>query len=606
MTTLLEKAKEVSCKYVCSLLYVDNHIYQRPDNDEKNVWVSSKSWVSACAKFEIAACLYEVVQESDKSIVASLMPRADICVIDWKMPLPANTDKESDADADQDAAKTLLYEYISKAKSMPGPRLLCVLSLDDSGVRSFVKGIDGCECLPDGGYVIKDTSVKIVVVKRDPDKYRELLREPFDIIAPDETMTEDSNDSDDLADSSSSDDSPVDENNEQNDNEVIRVECLVEYLMRQYAIMHKGIVPTFLLELLTDIRDRAPELMKRFSSALDCAYLVESALAAYPEYAPEMLTKAITDAIAFSYQYQQSSEDLLRDLVKGWCNDNKTKLAAEIKISDADKITLSKEELEKWLNSGLVRFSKLKISDETKRRKFLRDEKNLVKMAESLVVQAYRGNKSVKASCLRYARACSQKYAPTSNDKIVVRLTTGTVVKTTDGECLVCLQQGCDSLRILPDQPRRFFFLPIEEANSTDDHIATVTEDASKFLIPSRQAYRMEMIEFSAGSDDRTDICATRGDKGFEFKGSRNGKEEAFLWLFDLKKDIAMKIADDFAHQFSRVAVDGSEWLRLKGKDMMPLESEPPIVSEAQTKVDSEVVANRSTTKREETCVLQA
>ena len=36
------------------------------------------------------------------------------------------------------------------------------------------------------------------------------------------------------------------------------------------------------------------------------------------------------------------------------------------------------------------------------------------------------------------------------------------------------------------------------------------------------------------------------------------------------------------AHQFSRVAVDGSEWLRLKGKNLAPLDSEAPISVNAE------------------------
>lgn len=601
MTTLLEKAIDVSRKYVRSLLYVDNHIYNEPKiNEEKAVWVRPESWVAACAKREIAACLYELAEDEGRKAVEALLPRTDICIIDWKMPAQNAKSKDEAVSVDPDMAKALLQEYISLARSVPGPRLLCILTLDDSNARKFVEEQICCDKKNNGVYTIKDTAVKIVVVRRDPEKYKNLPIIRMDVREKVESVSPNADEKGELSDSSSSDE-PSESNTAITtaEDEETQIGHLLEYLVQEYAEMHKGIVPTFLLMLLTNIRDRTPELMKWFSSELDCAYVLESALSAYPEYAPAMLTKAIADAMITPFQYQREYETLIKDVITAWCKENDGGNSTKI-LCEGEEIEIGLEDRIRWLSVGYEKFFREKIKDKISRKKFERDSEQLIRAAESCCKHI--DASELEVYCAKYAQLCDRKQRSADNTLMpMIRLSTGSVVSekgTSDRKkYYVCLQQGCDSLRIGNGESRNFFFLPLLNAETKDGGIPLCEGSNVLMLQPSRRVYDIVVFKFKRGDKEVVsskrgdkedgaefvDVCAKKKDNVYIFEGTRlDNKPVELKWEFDLKKDVAMKIADDFAHQFSRVAVDGSEWLRLKGKNLAPLDSEAPISVNAE------------------------
>lgn len=586
MTELMKNALEVSRGYVRSLLYVDNHVYKEPEGAERVSWVRPDVWVSACAKKGVAACLYELAKPEDRKSVEGLLSHADICVVDWKMPVSGQGN--ANANASLGTAKELLCAYVSKAKALPGPRLLCVLTLDDSGARNIIGDLSDCE--KDRGsesaYFIKGASVKIVVVKRDPEKYAELMK-IADSEAPHHFgSSEIESNADDLSDSSSSENSLAEETQDKVGVDAeTQIGYLLDYLMFQYAKMHQGIVPTLLLKLLTDIRTRTPELMKWFSADLDVAYIIESALSAYPEYAPETLTKAIADAMVSSFQYQCAYEDVVGRLGEAWCRENlpseKTKIncgGSEVEITLEDRV--------KWLQNGCVRFFHAKISDAGHRRAFMNDPKLRIAAAETYC--SHIDGELKELQCAKYAQLCDRRQMSGGLvQSPLIRLSTGSVVcenaSPAKKKFYVCLQQGCDSLRLSNDESRIFFFLALQKTQSNDGLVALHDGGKVLYLQPARKVYDIRIFKFHANATESgscdTDVCAQKKEGvGYIFIGMKADDSPVELkWEFDLKKEIAMKIADDFAHQFSRVAVDGSEWLRLRGKDLAPLESELPI-----------------------------
>lgn len=595
--TLEASALSVAKDYVRTVLYVDNHVYA-PPKDDNGVWVPPRDWVAAFARKKICVTLFEYNRESDRAAVVGLMDRADICILDWQMHEIAVTGDALAADAKGNLVDGLLTTFLEQSVSARGPMLVCILT---NAVQEAKDGIKGLACetvkvddLGEGRFAV-NSSLRFVVVQRDADAYPALGLSPAPV---QETAPVVAGEVNDLADSGRGDPAPAAELTEDPPEPALgyKLECLVDFLLDEFSKMHTGIVPTLLLKIFADIRRKTPELMSWFSPDLDVAYIVESALAAYPEYATEALVKAVLDAIATSFAYQMSNETFVKGLVSAWCQRHASKLPRNLKLPRDNETQLDKDDCEKWLTMGYVRFLRGKLSDEETYKRLIQEDKLMLEAAESLG-NVVAGKKKTKKSCFKYARLCNCKSMSKVNEAdCFVRLTAGTVISTSDAqgkkEYFLCLQQGCDSLRLSSAEQRPFFFLPLVRAASSDGEIPVSDGDSFEFFIPCRQAYRLVAFHFSAtgtaeGAGEYTDVRATCETGKFVFNG-RGDEDKAFVWEFDLKKELAMKIADDFAHQFSRVAVDGSEWLRVRGKSLKPLESEPPVMIERGEVPDAE------------------
>lgn len=152
----------------------------------------------------------------------------------------------------------------------------------------------------------------------------------------------------------------------------------------------------------------------------------------------------------------------------------------------------------------------------------------------------------------------------------------GTIVETTDGGLLLCVQPVCDAVRI--QTPRTFPFAPLTAvtAGKSADlvvHDSTGTELRVKFhdkphmLVTHRFAPAPEeTVQPAAGSAQPTYEALpakTPTDDQPAGDGSLQDPGATMTWVGQLRPEHAQKLALRIGQQFSRLGVDESEFLRL-------------------------------------------
>lgn len=153
----------------------------------------------------------------------------------------------------------------------------------------------------------------------------------------------------------------------------------------------------------------------------------------------------------------------------------------------------------------------------------------------------------------------------------------------TDDVIYMCVQQECDSLRITETDGRPFLFVPSRKAQNQDDRSDVLIEKECYRV--DTHPYNMRIWKFSP-MEGYSEIRGRKNNDKIVFYGEELNKDavkneedkvKEFEWLFDLNDRVALKIVDDMSRQFARVAIDISEWLRLRSTQMIPIEEDPCI-----------------------------
>ena len=146
-------------------------------------------------------------------------------------------------------------------------------------------------------------------------------------------------------------------------------------------------------------------------------------------------------------------------------------------------------------------------------------------------------------------------YSPMS---YVPVLSLGTVVNSKRGY-YVCVQQRCDSVRVMDGEERRFLFIPLTEIEEGKPfHL--VTPDGINLKVDNK-SYSLRTIKFSGDQDGLVKGIEIDGQFCFKQKYQEE-EDEIFNWVFDLKDLHAQRIISNYSSQLSRVGLDESEWLR--------------------------------------------
>ena len=132
-------------------------------------------------------------------------------------------------------------------------------------------------------------------------------------------------------------------------------------------------------------------------------------------------------------------------------------------------------------------------------------------------------------------------------------LSLGSIIKDSMGNMHICIQQRCDSVRVM--KKRKFLFLPL-----VSDGKNPIIINRRKYC-PSRKSFAIQTIEFTPLNGE-TVISAINKEGKFVFIADNKDEYE---WIVDLKAMHAQRISNEYCSQLGRVGLDESEWLRLHG-----------------------------------------
>lgn len=320
---------------------------------------------------------------------------------------------------------------------------------------------------------------------------------------------------------------------------------LPDRLVADFVRMTRGIVPSAAVAAIGDLRGGTPRVLRRLSADLDAGYLGHRILLSDPDesgdHLIELIVSELRTVIEDSALVRQAVGDEVIDtyvdqlgLAEGELLRETLKLALKIgATSDA-----AKEELGRHPDAQKAKEPKLIGGKVSQTLRFTgRDEER--------ALEADR----------RFATMLSLK---TPSSHVEPRLTLGTIVRCEDGVHLICLQPGCDSVRL--DAPRFFPFLPMHP-RVKDKAFDLLIQSAEGFaeLKIVRDPFALRMLEFHPVPEVRAVIARRDGSGARKFVTGG----ASLTFVAQLRDSHAQDVAYHLAQKVGRVALDQSEVQRL-------------------------------------------
>lgn len=322
---------------------------------------------------------------------------------------------------------------------------------------------------------------------------------------------------------------------------------LAQRIIEEFASMHQGILPSMALQGLASIRTNTKKILDKFHRDMDGAFLIHRGL-------------ILPDDDAFEQIPELLVEEALAVVVD---NTIGVERATDIAVQAIDKIGIKTA----WANkNGVLREAGKDAIELLKSgpRK-VQARVNLDHLAlDTLHAELDAAGSNAKER-LAALYACRTQYG---NDR---SLAFGTIVRfdhqvgdqDIQKRYAICLMPLCDSVRLKKDANYQFPFWTLRADNSGASSKGIVVE------LPEQEGFielfsmgkprdQLWLESFKAGNTKK--VIAERRGTSFVFEG--NAKE--IEWVGQLKPSHAQRIAHEIAGTFSRVGVLEAEWLRLK------------------------------------------
>jgi hypothetical protein len=325
-------------------------------------------------------------------------------------------------------------------------------------------------------------------------------------------------------------------------------------LASEFAQLTSGLVPSVTLAALTALRNETHRLLQALSSDMDLGYLGHRVASSFPEDAEEHLVDSVSAEIGSILSDGAVGAAANLTVIRSWLTDARadsppldcgSALKKPRKIIDAD--------IERMLDVGLGRDETLEgYTDKDLGKNLLRSVRR--EGAHLFTNTSADADASADVFALRMATRTLYK-----RPARILQL--GTVVLF-DEAFLVCVQPRCDSIRIDPEEPRSFPFLPFLVVDEGETEHGYVVEHPDKDrLVRLRLRSKPSAIRtFTFASDESRRVQAReiRGSWNFYTTGNRR-----FRWVADLKPDFSQRVAVDLAAELARVGLNESELVRL-------------------------------------------
>lgn len=566
--TLADEAYSASKKFLSSVLFVDDEIKMGEKTGEG---LSATNITDAFAAESIVPSFYSCSHENQYEKILALIRKTDVFVLDWKMPVKrVNAEEDPDADADSDGDRGFfakkLIEALRKDESL-GPRLIFIYTSEFEEVVKYIKNLPGAKRRSGG-------SVETVALGGDSEA--ELLKDATDETRPATERNED------LEWVSANGNvricayfkESLKDNHGVDQSRVLTEAQLAEFVLKEYARLHEGILPITLLRLLATVRDNTRPLMAKFNAKLDQAFVIDRAMTPKPLDADQMLIELMINAAASLVDNKNLTWKDETSLVRSWlvCKGRGGFLKNELYLTDrgGNEIVLKDDDLCEWQENGYFKFlheskgvGKGKIDCYDK----CRQTNGLLADAQQVFVPAGVHPEEVRKLCRDYA-VLSQWKRLSAGQELAPMLTLGTVVAREGDECrafFLCVQPSCDTYRI-KNGGRDFLFLPLSCGTAPFDIILDDAESDICGLHVDSHAYGIQKFFFKMRDVSDGVIKATKKSDGrFVFSAEIEGKVDDFIWIGDLNETHALKIVQDYVANLSRVGISESEWLRRNG-----------------------------------------
>lgn len=345
-------------------------------------------------------------------------------------------------------------------------------------------------------------------------------------------------------------------------NTVVNEEELADRLIAEVAEMAQGLLPSLVLTALAAVRENVYRVLERFGPDLDPAFLAHRTFLSQPSDSEQHMVEQIASELHGIMDEAVSRERPAGNgAIDHWLADRFAEGQVEFHPEGQAAVHVPVGEVLKMLTSGF----------ENER------PSSLGKKQWRLLSHGLAGDSSdVGELDLRFASAMSFRQVLEDTSR---QLSMGTVVRQVgaDETMLLCVTPRCDSVRLTARSS--FLFIPLSEpktdtiqivvpVGSGDYRRRTISGHPSEWLMkyftpdPVEQCVLAdcdgpgkEFIFHASGDGECADGECGNGE-------CRSGK---YLWIGELKPELAQSIAQTIAKRLSRIPLNKSEWLRRSG-----------------------------------------
>lgn len=545
-----EFARQAACKYLQSIVFVDDEIYLPVPSNLVEVEVTTpaimqvfakpmepteeaiiearagepdeeleadqtdgghyhpKHLVESFARERMVCALYEPQKDfptDSNSEVFKLCERADVVILDWEFHKEPGKKVKELVCGLVTAAQTTVPHHV---------RLLAIYTSTQNlkhvaGQLFDYLHLQGLDVNADGGYNLNAGSTRVIVLGK-PSSGR-----PGDQVLKAEVKEED----------------------------------LAQRIIDEFASMHEGILPSMALHGLASVRTNTKKILDKFQKGMDGAFLAHRGL-------------ILPDDDAFEQIPELLAEEALAVMLDNWIDHGDAKNLADEKINQMGIHTV-------WtLKSGSLDLPPGRLPT-----KLLKCGPSVVKGRVNLTPEALKAlHDELDTENISSQRRLAALYTSRTQYGGKRTLEFGTIIRyfkpgaEDTAFYAICLMPQCDCVRLKQAAPYSFPFWELRTDNkgaSSKGIVVELPEDKSFVELYSMGKPRDQLWleDFEAGAERMVVAEKDNGHAKFMFTGKSTNK---FEWIAQLKPSHAQRIAHDIGSSFSRVGVIEAEWLRLK------------------------------------------
>lgn len=321
-------------------------------------------------------------------------------------------------------------------------------------------------------------------------------------------------------------------------------------LRREFAALTNGLVTGVALAALAALRDDTHRVLKVLNPSLDAAYLGHRSALPVPSHAQSLAVALVAAELASVIEDRDVGKEVSEPALKLWLDglEESGGPYGELVELPGRRKPITFDQVREMVKCGLG-------TDETLAAVQEMGEapggqwKQIKKQATRVFAKTR--EKANKADA-DLAQCLTLKTTYTRPERI---LQLGTIVSV-DGEYFVCVQPVCDSVR-LSAEVRGFPFLRLQRADQGAR--AHLVVPGPQYLLLKTNPRDMIVWRFKPHYGDDV-IRATKNGRGYRFRDTSN---KTYRWVSQLKTEFAQKVAVDLGQEFTQVAVDEFEMLRL-------------------------------------------
>lgn len=325
-------------------------------------------------------------------------------------------------------------------------------------------------------------------------------------------------------------------------------------LIKYFAQLADGLVPSFALAAVGAVRKNVHHFVTRFSPTLDSAYIANRLLTNPPGDVTELMRELLVAEFDNAIGIEKVADEYLDvSPIQNWLHKNATAISTQ----DNGAHPINSEFLLKLLDSCLEDKGfkdsdgqLIKLDDKKRER---------VSIAIAGTQNASRSSQDEFSRLVLFKREAYSLSGANLDAGWRPSLTTGSLLRGSNGKYYVCFTPACDTLRLTA--PSSFVFLEAAIAQEKYNVILKDVEGNNLSLRFDRKRPNLSTFVFLPDITQRVRAQPLPGHQTFVFH--TEDQSERFTWLGELRYGRATSEMAQIVSNWMRIGINDSEYLRL-------------------------------------------